>query len=76
MAFGVSEMNKMERKSKCSVCNRTIVVGSKDFPFCSPKCQLLDLSMWLNEEYRMRAPLTERNFDEFERAMREQGELL
>lgn len=27
-------------------------------PFCSPRCRLLDLGKWFNEEHRVPAPLT------------------
>lgn len=26
-----------------------------DFPFCSPRCKLIDLGRWLGEEYRIPA---------------------
>ncbi|GIW70464.1 MAG: hypothetical protein KatS3mg102_0006 [Planctomycetota bacterium] len=29
-------------------------------PFCSERCRLLDLSRWLDEEYRIRTPLEPR----------------
>ncbi len=30
-----------------------------NFPFCSKKCKSLDLSKWLNEEYRISMPIPE-----------------
>ena len=27
--------------------------GNKVFPFCSERCQLVDLGRWLTEEYRV-----------------------
>ena len=41
-------------KSKCPTCRRVSVKdGNKVFPFCSERCQLIDLGRWLEEEYRV-----------------------
>jgi endogenous inhibitor of DNA gyrase (YacG/DUF329 family) len=29
----------------------------KNFPFCSARCKAADLAKWLNEEYKISAPL-------------------
>lgn len=54
--------------SLCPICGRTVhlqpassVSGSSaspaqlppDFPFCSPRCRLVDLGRWLDGEYRI-----------------------
>ena len=33
-------------------------------PFCSPRCRAADLGNWLNESYRISAPLGEEDLDE------------
>jgi endogenous inhibitor of DNA gyrase (YacG/DUF329 family) len=33
-------------------------------PFCSPRCRLIDLGKWLNEEQRISSPLTPEYFEE------------
>jgi endogenous inhibitor of DNA gyrase (YacG/DUF329 family) len=39
---------------KCRTCGRDGVAKTdKHFPFCSERCQLVDLGKWLNEEYRI-----------------------
>jgi len=42
--------------TRCPTCrgvsNRE---GNKVFPFCSERCQLVDLGRWLNEDYRVPA---------------------
>ena len=39
---------------KCPTCRGAAVKeGSKVFPFCSERCQLVDLGRWLGEEYRV-----------------------
>lgn len=41
-------------KSKCPTCRRESKKdGNKLFPFCSERCQLVDLGRWLDEEYRI-----------------------
>ncbi len=44
----------MSGASKCPSCRKTAAKGdNKVFPFCSERCQLVDLGKWLNEEYRV-----------------------
>ena len=41
-------------KSTCPTCRGTATKqGNKLFPFCSERCQLVDLGRWLDEEYRV-----------------------
>ena len=41
----------------CPICHRTVSFTSREDvpyrPFCSPRCQRVDLGMWLNEAYRV-----------------------
>jgi uncharacterized protein len=38
----------------CATCKRAAAqAGNKFFPFCSERCQLIDLGRWLDEEYRI-----------------------
>ena len=55
----------------CPVCSITISFDAAEFPFCSDRCRLVDLSKWLNEEYSLPAPVTERDAEEYERAVRD-----
>jgi endogenous inhibitor of DNA gyrase (YacG/DUF329 family) len=40
---------------RCPICDREMEgQGKQDwpaFPFCSPKCRLIDLGRWLGEQY-------------------------
>jgi uncharacterized protein len=39
---------------KCPTCNRQVQWQDNPFrPFCSERCQLIDLSKWVSEEYRV-----------------------
>lgn len=43
-------------KATCPSCKKaSLKDGNKVFPFCSERCQLVDLGRWLNEEYRVPA---------------------
>lgn len=50
----------------CPICQKRMEVRQltdwPSFPFCSPKCRLIDLGRWLGEEYRM--PAEEEDSDE------------
>jgi len=41
----------------CPICGRPMQGQSPaewpQFPFCSPRCRLIDLGRWLGEEYRI-----------------------
>ncbi len=42
------------RSTKCPTCRGVALrENNKVFPFCSERCQLLDLGRWLDEEYRV-----------------------
>jgi hypothetical protein len=56
---------------KCPTCKREVTEsGDKTrrpphFPFCTERCQLVDLGRWLGEEYRIPLePVTENTEDE------------
>jgi len=39
-------------KPRCPKCGRVFdPAGSKAFPFCSERCQMIDLGSWLDEDY-------------------------
>jgi endogenous inhibitor of DNA gyrase (YacG/DUF329 family) len=44
-------------KTCCPICDRSMRGASPkewpEFPFCSPKCKLIDLGRWLGESYRV-----------------------
>ena len=35
----------------CSYCGKSIELSTAPLPFCSVRCQQLDLANWLDEEY-------------------------
>lgn len=44
-------------KVRCPICQRVMAGQSPaewpQYPFCSPKCRLIDLGRWLGEDYRV-----------------------
>jgi uncharacterized protein len=43
---------------RCPICARTVAARgptNKAWPFCSPRCQLIDLGAWAAEDYRVPA---------------------
>lgn len=47
------------RSYRCPTCRKTVVlaIDAPHRPFCSPRCKLVDLGRWLDEEYRISRPL-------------------
>jgi len=40
---------------RCPICRGPAALRAHNhaFPFCSPRCKLVDLGKWLNEDYRV-----------------------
>lgn len=46
----------MAARTSCPTCRgASHKAGNKFFPFCSERCQLVDLGRWLSEDYRVPA---------------------
>lgn len=47
------------KKGNCPTCKaeREGIDNNKFFPFCSERCQLVDLWNWINGEYNIPEPL-------------------
>ena len=42
---------------RCPICRKpTDSTLDPDFPFCSPRCRLIDLGKWADESYRVSEP--------------------
>jgi|HubBroStandDraft_1064217.scaffolds.fasta_scaffold1008067_1 endogenous inhibitor of DNA gyrase (YacG/DUF329 family) len=41
----------------CPICKKEVRARAENtaFPFCSPRCKLVDLGQWFNESYRVPA---------------------
>ncbi len=42
---------------RCPICTKAVAPRAENpaFPFCSPRCKLLDLDRWLSGAYRIPA---------------------
>jgi endogenous inhibitor of DNA gyrase (YacG/DUF329 family) len=52
---------------RCPICDKpTDFFADPLGPFCSSRCQQIDLGKWLGEDYRVSEPLNPEHFAEFE----------
>ena len=53
-------------RARCPTCRKRVETAHdkrpKDYPFCSERCRLLDLSRWLQESFKI--PATQQADDE------------
>jgi len=42
----------------CPSCKKPVSAETETFPFCSPRCKLLDLGNWLTGRYVVSSPLS------------------
>ncbi len=47
------------KQASCPICQREMrgedLTDWPQYPFCSPRCKLIDLGRWLGESYRLPA---------------------
>jgi endogenous inhibitor of DNA gyrase (YacG/DUF329 family) len=43
---------------KCPICGKDVQPGSREAPFCSERCRVIDLGNWAAEKYRISSPAT------------------
>jgi len=52
---------------KCPTCGKENDFNADPLgPFCSPRCKLIDLGNWFNEEYRVSEPLRPDHLTDYE----------
>jgi hypothetical protein len=42
---------------KCPTCGTLVTASDEDFPFCSERCQRIDLGKWASGAYRITSPI-------------------
>ena len=42
--------------SRCPICKKEVAEDSREFPFCSERCRLIDLGNWASEKYKISTP--------------------
>jgi endogenous inhibitor of DNA gyrase (YacG/DUF329 family) len=50
-------MAKGAIKVRCPTCAKLVQSTHPEFPFCSPRCRLIDLGKWASGEYVVSSPL-------------------
>ena len=54
----------MVESYSCPSCNKPVKRGGVTFPFCSKRCQDLDLGSWFFEKFRISRALSPEEADE------------
>jgi endogenous inhibitor of DNA gyrase (YacG/DUF329 family) len=42
---------------QCPICKKPVKTADPEFPFCSPRCRLIDLGKWASGEYVISSPV-------------------
>jgi len=50
--------------SPCPICKTPALAAMTAYPFCSERCQRVDLGRWLGEDYRISRPIEQRDLEE------------
>lgn len=50
-------MAKRAIKLSCPTCKKPVKNNDPEFPFCSPRCRLIDLGKWASGSYVISSPL-------------------
>ena len=52
------------KRAHCPICKKQLEKRTKNFPFCSPKCKLVDAGNWFDGNYRIEAERVEPRWGE------------
>jgi len=47
----MAEVVRLKPARKCPICGKPAT--QTNYPFCSPRCQDIDLNRWLSDSYRV-----------------------
>lgn len=42
---------------RCPTCDKIVLLGSEDVPFCSDRCRRIDLGKWASGDYKISSPI-------------------
>jgi len=48
---------KRTLKLHCPICKKPVKIKDAEFPFCSPRCRLIDLGKWASGGYVISSPV-------------------
>jgi len=52
------------KTTPCPTCKKPVPREADTFPFCSPRCRLIDLGKWIQGDYVISRPIEQADFDE------------
>lgn len=50
-------MRKKQKILRCPTCRTLVTAKDEHFPFCSERCQAIDLGKWASGVYRISSPV-------------------
>jgi hypothetical protein len=59
---------------RCGICRKSVAYAERLpelYPFCSPRCKLIDLGRWFGERYAVQRELTPEEIDQQEQRRRD-----
>ena len=51
---------------KCPICQAVVAREIATFPFCSPRCKLIDLGRWIKGDYVISRPIEQKDLEDGE----------
>jgi uncharacterized protein len=55
-----------QSKHTCPICKAAVTEDNKTFPFCSDRCQKVDLGKWFDGKYTISRPVEQSDLEEGE----------
>ena len=53
-----------EKMTHCPVYRELTTHENEHYPFCSKRCQTIDLGRWVDEKYKITRPIEQRDLEE------------
>jgi len=50
----------------CPICKKATREDAETFPFCSKRCRIIDLGKWIDGDYQISRPITNRDEELFD----------
>ena len=57
-------MKRRVRSLRCPTCRKIVLAADPEFPFCSERCRVIDLSKWASGGYIISTPLNDPETDD------------
>ncbi|MEM9346996.1 MAG: DNA gyrase inhibitor YacG [Planctomycetota bacterium] len=57
-------IHKTTKTTPCPICGEPTAYNNKYYPFCSERCQTIDLGRWVDESYKITRPIEQRDLEE------------